>query len=779
MRSKLVGSLVLFLMVFLLCWPAYYAVQGESQKEWTVEAIREELGKEYKWIMWGVDRTLFVSKLDGSDRRVVFDGVGEEGNQIDGFSISYDGSIAAVLMHRASAKDSSYLNIRSLWLLDLGRMEQHPIMLNVTDPMFNLKVSTDGSYVVWTISSTDRRAYFYDVTKDRQQVLGARYFYSAGPAISYDSSKIIFLAYYQRTWLLFDYDIATGSEQQISKYEDGSFWNPSFYKQSHKILSPLKPSGKDYQSLWLFDPVSRDFSFIAEVKNEDPKLTNKQMYLDIFWAEASKKNDVLLFGTGHNFYSIIDSKIIKINETIDDFGSSVRSTVDADGKYVIYSTANTPRILSRTDALFYLELSELLNISDHISATWYNHPPFPPMVKPSALENANHLAWEASERGSYPILGYRVYRRSSSSREYELIHTTSPDVLEYADTEVDLSKNCYYLVRAFDEDDTESLSSNEVFFDRIPPEISLISPENGSWHASETVVIRGRAFDMDSGMDAAFIDDEEVELDAEGFFDHAYTFKQQGSNEFALLAVDRAGNRTMRHYELFIDTLPPVIDVDFPQQGIELFILDTYTRGKVFDQGSGIASLEINYQNVELKEDGSFVFPIAVNEGDNTLIFKATDKVGNSSERTIYYKGVARILVKLTIGSRTISVNDTVATIDAPPFIDEASGRTMVPARFVVEPIGGVIIFDANEQKVTITRRENIIELWIGRNTAKVNGKDVPIDSNPSLTPMIVLSRTFLPLRFVAENIGFKVTWDPINYMITLEFPDPDMVESI
>ncbi len=129
--------------------------------------------------------------------------------------------------------------------------------------------------------------------------------------------------------------------------------------------------------------------------------------------------------------------------------------------------------------------------------------------------------------------------------------------------------------------------------------------------------------------------------------------------------------------------------------------------------------------------------------------------------------------MQLTIGSNKILVNNKEATIDASPFIHAESKRTMVPARFVVEPIGGTIQFQESEKKVTILREENKIELWIGKNIALINGNEVPIDSIPALTPVIVGGRTFLPLRFVSENIGFKVDWDPLKHIIKLEFPDP------
>ena len=47
------------------------------------------------------------------------------------------------------------------------------------------------------------------------------------------------------------------------------------------------------------------------------------------------------------------------------------------------------------------------------------------------------------------------------------------------------------------------------------------------------------------------------------------------------------------------------------------------------------------------------------------------------------------------------------------------------------------------------------IEMWIGNKIALVNGKTIELD----IPPEIKNGRTLIPIRFVAENIGAKVTW--------------------
>ncbi len=106
--------------------------------------------------------------------------------------------------------------------------------------------------------------------------------------------------------------------------------------------------------------------------------------------------------------------------------------------------------------------------------------------------------------------------------------------------------------------------------------------------------------------------------------------------------------------------------------------------------------------------------------------------------------------------------------MDVAPII--RGDRTLLPIRFVVEPLGGTIIWNEPEQKVTITRGDTIIELWINKNIAKVNGVDKVIDPDNALVKPIIVKpgRTMLPVRFISEALGCTVDWNPVNEEVTV-----------
>jgi len=95
-----------------------------------------------------------------------------------------------------------------------------------------------------------------------------------------------------------------------------------------------------------------------------------------------------------------------------------------------------------------------------------------------------------------------------------------------------------------------------------------------------------------------------------------------------------------------------------------------------------------------------------------------------------------------------------------------------VPIRAVVESLDGNVGWEPVERKVTVILDSTTIELWIGKNTAKVNGINKQIDpDNSKVVPEIINGRTMLPLRFITESLGCSVEWDGSTKKITINYP--------
>jgi outer membrane protein assembly factor BamB len=148
------------------------------------------------------------------------------------------------------------------------------------------------------------------------------------------------------------------------------------------------------------------------------------------------------------------------------------------------------------------------------------------------------------------------------------------------------------------------------------------------------------------------------------------------------------------------------------------------------------------------------------------------------NDQTIVVDVTLKCIVWITfqIGSTTVEVNKVKETISAPPYLFQK--RSFVPVRKLVESLpvlnylkNAEMKWDSKERKVTIIVGDKTTELWVDQSTAKVNGVETPIDpDNSNITPQIREGRTFLPLRFVSETLGYQVEWVGSTQTIHLKY---------
>ncbi len=118
---------------------------------------------------------------------------------------------------------------------------------------------------------------------------------------------------------------------------------------------------------------------------------------------------------------------------------------------------------------------------------------------------------------------------------------------------------------------------------------------------------------------------------------------------------------------------------------------------------------------------------------------------------------------ELKIGSNTIKVTkgeeSYEKTIDVAPYI--VNGSTLIPLRGLLEEMGAEIGWEAAKEKVHITKGNLKLTLQIWN---KLVYADDPRYGEIRYTllnyPVIKDSRTFIPVRFVSEQLGYNVAWD-------------------
>lgn len=100
--------------------------------------------------------------------------------------------------------------------------------------------------------------------------------------------------------------------------------------------------------------------------------------------------------------------------------------------------------------------------------------------------------------------------------------------------------------------------------------------------------------------------------------------------------------------------------------------------------------------------------------------------------------------------------NQPVVFPDQKAFINNSSGRTYVPLRFVTERLGAEVEWNQQDKTAVVKKGGKTIKAPVGSNRPTVDGVAVHLDA-----PVILVNaRTMVPLRFMSETIGAEVEWN-------------------
>lgn len=108
-------------------------------------------------------------------------------------------------------------------------------------------------------------------------------------------------------------------------------------------------------------------------------------------------------------------------------------------------------------------------------------------------------------------------------------------------------------------------------------------------------------------------------------------------------------------------------------------------------------------------------------------------------------------------------------TIDVAPYIDPSSSSTLIPLRGLLEQMGAKVTWDGETESIIIDSGSGKIKMQIQNSLVYA---DHPVYGTVRYTlavvPKIRNSRTFIPLRFVSEQLGYNVEWDGESRTITI-----------
>lgn len=185
---------------------------------------------------------------------------------------------------------------------------------------------------------------------------------------------------------------------------------------------------------------------------------------------------------------------------------------------------------------------------------------------------------------------------------------------------------------------------------------------------------------------------------------------------------------------------------------------ENYNKGMIDKNGNVIIPFEYS-DIVEIAKDLFYLKTDTQKEG--IAAFGTGKRVKDTFEGLI-----------LTIGSNKAKAFNEDVELDAAPII--RNGRTMLPARFVAENLGATVAWKADTQTVLISLNNSYghsirsIEITIGSETAAVIEQGYTF--NPSLdTPAFIENgRTYVPVRFISEQLYANVFWDESTQTIKI-----------
>lgn len=90
------------------------------------------------------------------------------------------------------------------------------------------------------------------------------------------------------------------------------------------------------------------------------------------------------------------------------------------------------------------------------------------------------------------------------------------------------------------------------------------------------------------------------------------------------------------------------------------------------------------------------------------------------------------------------------------PFIDSATGRTMIPLRIVGENLGAQVLWYGERNVAVIQKGTTVIAVTIGLKAITVNQVVKYLDA----PAMMYDGKVFVPIRFISEAMGCRVEWD-------------------
>ena len=234
--------------------------------------------------------------------------------------------------------------------------------------------------------------------------------------------------------------------------------------------------------------------------------------------------------------------------------------------------------------------------------------------------------------------------------------------------------------------------------------------------------------------------------------------------DFDIMSAD---DDTLKEYLVYTNgkTSPAAIAAQFNVSEVETADIESHTEMKnstVYREACltsrTVGGREIYLITYMCSSDGAvYHFDLISDSSDHEELDKILDSVHFSGDDVPESDIEAEVInIGININGRRIRPDS------APELI---SGRTLVPIRAVAENLGYTVNWDAETRTVAMTKDGgNEIKITIDADELYKNSEKIAVD----VPAQIIDSRTYLPLRAVAEAMDCRVEWDGENKIVDI-----------
>lgn len=471
-------------------------------------------------------------------------------------------------------------------------------------------------------------------------------------------------------------------------------------------------------------------------------------------------SDVLLSGTSEGSNTIFPARVItldgaltsgahigvqrKDSTTVIAKGTDTYAVTDNDAAYFIYSndsklvqkdaTGNQLVLVKKEEGTTYYTVT--LNLPEHVKAD-------------------RALTAQVADNGTYEVT-------LTAEKGYKISSVT------VGGEEKTLDKGKLTLESI--SDDTKIEVTEEA---KKAPTLTLSAP-SGSYRINRGPVTFTYTYDGDGKVSAKSSDDSVATAEVKGNT-ITVTLKSVGTARITVSATEGENyNAATATYDLTVQkkkSSSSSSDTSAPTYGVSTGktengkISVTPAKAEAGEKVTIKATPDSGYQldKVTVKDkDNSNVKLTKVNDNEYTFTMP---KGKVSVDATFVQKDAADAnqnsaaekskVIKLQIGSRIVNVDNEAVIYDAAPVI--RNDRTLVPIRIVTETLGGKVDWNGATKEVTLHIDGKEIKMTVGKTLEKYG-----------VAPVIIDGRTFVPVRFVADELGATIAWDDATKTVTI-----------